>query len=387
MSEVKNILITTYFFYPTNTPRAFRITALAKRLAESGHKVTVITADIGFNYKQYQKENNIRIITIKPGYILNKPKSAISIPQEKSAITNKQSAVKQGIKTAIRKCIRYFLPAGHLFEYSISLSQNLKTMNLNEFDVLISNSHPFAVHLGTVIGMKGFNKVSIAESGDPYYFNHYKIAPYQKWIEKWVLSKFDFITIPVDKAIGDYKKLKIDSKVIVIPHGFDFDNVKLSNVNQSKTVEFAFAGRLYKDIRNPTAFLRYLADTKSNFDYKFTIYTDFKNQETKDILLPFVDILGSKLEVYDLIPRELCINKLSSADFLVNFTNDTKNQTPSKLIDYTLTKRPFISIEQTFENIKQFEAFCDLNFEDYEAPDISNFNVNNVCLEFEQLFK
>lgn len=384
---MKNILITTYFFFPANTPRAFRITALAKKLASKGHKVTVITADLGFNYEQYKKDNNVEIITIKPGYILNKAKAARPITKEVQTLNNKQSPLKKGIKTVIRKCIRYFLPAGHVFEYSISLALYLKNLQINDFDVIISNSHPFAVHLGTAIGMSKFNNISIAETGDPYYFNHYKIAPYQKMIETWVLSKFNYITIPVDKAINDYKKLKMDSKVVVIPHGFDFENVELNDINESKTVEFAFAGRLYKDIRNPTAFLNYLVSIKSYSNFKFTIYTDFKSQETKDILLPFIDILGSKLEVYDLIPREECIKKLSSADFLINFTNDTRNQTPSKLIDYTLTKRPFISIGQSFENSGQFDEFFNLNFHQFKAPDISSFDINNVCAKFERLFQ
>jgi hypothetical protein len=386
MSEVKNILITTYFFYPTNNPRAFRITALAKKLASKGHKVTVITADLGFNYEQYKTENNIDIITIKTGYLLNPPKMVKHTTNQTLTISGKQSPLKSGLKTFIRKCIRYFLPAGHVFEYSISLARYLKKIEINNYDVIISNSHPFAVHLGTAIGMGKFNNISIAESGDPYYYNHYKIAPYQKWIEVWALSKFTYITIPVDNAISDYKKLNMDDKAVVIPHGFDFENVELNEVNESKKVEFAFAGRLYKDIRNPTSFLNYLVNYKSNCDFRLTIYTDFKNQETKDILSPFIEILGDKLKIYDLIPREDCIKQLSSANFLINFTNDTKNQTPSKLIDYTLTKRPFISIGTTFDNTSEFENFFNKNFSEFNAPDISRFNINNICREFEKLF-
>jgi hypothetical protein len=381
----KKILITTYFFSPTNSPRAFRITALAKKLAENGHEVTVVTSDIGYDYTQIEKSANLKIIAIKSGYLLNKP--SLVKPGE-TASTSHLSApsVFSIIKTRIRKTMLYLIPDAHLFEYAISLKNSLKKLDLNSFDVIISNSHPFAVHLGTALAMKNYNNISIAESGDPHYYNFIKLAFYQKNIEKWVLSKFSHITIPLTKAIEDYARLDVKSKVTVIPHGFDFERVKLFEPKNITTdvVRFAFAGRLYKNLRDPSEFLDFLV--KKNIPFTFTIYTDFNNRETMELLAPYEKRLDGKLIIHPLVPRDECIYLLSNNDFLINIANTSENQSPSKLIDYSLTKRPILTISSQFTEQSKFDAFFDKDYSQHVPLDISQFNINTVCEKFEALF-
>lgn len=384
----KNILITTYFFFPTNSPRAFRITALAKKFAEKGHNVTVLTADIGYDYTHLEKDLDITIITVKTGYVLNRATNTVM-----NTPVNNHKSSKAGlfrtIKKAIRKTMLYLIPDAHIFEYSIRLKNKLKKLELNGYDVIISNSHPFSVHIGTAMAMKSYNNISIAESGDPHYFNYNKLAFYQKNIEKWVLSQFTYISIPLDKALDDYRHLGVSSKVSVIPHGFDFSNVKLFELKSQndEIVKFAFAGRLYKNLRDPSHFLDYLVKKANEINFMFTIYTDFNNRETMDLLLPYKKKLGEKLIINPLVPREECIYLLSSNDFLINISNVSENQSPSKLIDYTLTKKPIISISHHFLEKEEFESFCKKDYSNYLPQDISQFNIDVIYDKFETLFK
>lgn len=48
-----NILIVSGFFYPTNTPRAFRTAELAKQFVRLGHKVTVCVTESNFDYSVF----------------------------------------------------------------------------------------------------------------------------------------------------------------------------------------------------------------------------------------------------------------------------------------------------------------------------------------------
>lgn len=47
------ILIVSGFFYPTNTPRAFRTTELAKEFARCGHEVTVMIPQNNYDYSDF----------------------------------------------------------------------------------------------------------------------------------------------------------------------------------------------------------------------------------------------------------------------------------------------------------------------------------------------
>lgn len=385
---MKNILITTHSFFPTNSPRSFRITSLAKKLKEKDYNVTVLTQDIGFDYTSFEETNNIRIITIGPNVQLNKFKDTKpnNLPNTPKAKKTTVARILSKAKTSIRKVLLYFLPDGHLSLYGVKLFLRIRKLKLNDYDVIISNSNPFVVHLATAMALKGYKNTSIAETGDPYFYSQYKLAFYQKYIEKWALSQFSVITVPVNKAVSDYKGFNLEDKVKVIPHGFFFDNIMLKPKETNNTLQFAFAGRLYKDIRNPTKLLAYLVEIKNKVDFKFTIYTDFNNKETEEILSPFISKLGKSLNVQAMIPREECIYELSAMDFLINFSNSTNNQTPSKLIDYTLSKRPFLHIDNHFSNKSEFEKFMKKDYSSYKEINISEFNIINVCNKFEQLF-
>jgi hypothetical protein len=87
-----------------------------------------------------------------------------------------------------------------------------------------------------------------------------------------------------------------------------------------------------------------------------------------------------------MLPRIECIERLSSMDFLVNFENDTSNQVPSKLIDYTLAERPILSVNHSFDNHQVFAEYMERDFDNFTPLDISPFDITNVAKKFERLF-
>ena len=71
---VKKILIISYYFSPSPTPRAIRWKSLADSFSDKGHKVTILTAEP--EDKKDQDQNRYRIIRIKENllgsYIMKK---------------------------------------------------------------------------------------------------------------------------------------------------------------------------------------------------------------------------------------------------------------------------------------------------------------------------
>jgi len=73
-------------------------------------------------------------------------------------------------------------------------------------------------------------------------------------------------------------------------------------------------------------------------------------------------------------------------DFLVNFENGTDIHSPSKLVDYALTKRPIISIDSDFSSKKIFLQFLNGNYSNqYSVENIDQYNIINVVQNFIKL--
>jgi len=70
---------------------------------------------------------------------------------------------------------------------------------------------------------------------------------------------------------------------------------------------------------------------------------------------------------------------------VINFSNATSIQAPSKIVDYVLSSRPFITICQEDFDMNEFIAFLNNDFTSFVAPNISQYNEINVAIKFAQL--
>lgn len=116
-------------------------------------------------------------------------------------------------------------------------------------------------------------------------------------------------------------------------------------------------------------------------DFRFVIYTN------SDILIkPFYSFLKNKLVVKPYIPREKLLYELSKMDFLVNIENNYKEQFPSKLIDYALTKRPILSFKSKPIPINIINEFLSGNYQNkYIVDNLEQYDIRNVARKFIEL--
>lgn len=363
--DKKRILIVSRAFYPMIAPRSYRATELAKEFARQGHDVVALIHKREHDYSGFEAQYSTEIRDFVKGKWFEFPKS-----------NNPIAKLFKGI-------LKYFF----IFP-DIQLVKLVKEALLNEkdYDLVISIAIPFPVHWGVAKAMKRnhlLTKVWVADCGDPFMGNKeqkVRFPFYFHFVEQWFCTKPDYISIPIEEARNAYPR-KCRKKIRVIPQGFNFQSNFVKKQVENQFPHFAYAGSLTKGIRDPQSFLEYLSQL--NIDFRFTCYT-------RDISLfdPFRRILGSKLEIKDYIPREELLNELGNMDFLVNFENRERVQSPSKLIDYALVGRPILAVQSNQSEWGTADEFLKGNYTNgFVIPDISKYDIKNVTKQFLSLIK
>lgn len=361
---MKNILIICKDIYPVQSPRSFRASELVKEFVKRGYNVKVVCSLSEGNFELFKKEFfNVKSLNMGP------VQNFLDW-----GIFNKLSLVKRIFN-------RYLY---HLFQYPnivllFKVKKYLKN-NTNKTDLLITIAYPFPIHWGVAIAkkanVKNFPNRWIADCGDPFMRNPIIKPPfYFKFLEKLFCRMADKITIPVEIGRNAYYK-EFHEKIEIIPQGFDFSTFEKETYSKNDVPTFLYAGIFYKGSRDPRPFLDYLTEIDSNF--RFIIYT------SEDSLIKYhKEILGDKLVINPSISRIELLKKMSRMDFLINIENESENQTPSKLIDYSLSGRPILSVSMKNIDKKKFNDFLNGIYQDeFKVHDLERYNIVNVVNRF-----
>lgn len=365
--EKKKILIVSKSFHPENSPRSFRTTELVKEFCRQGHDVTLYTLKDDEHQQPLVKEF---------GFTL---KDLGKLKFKNFSVTN-NNPVTFFIKRVMIRLTLMFLEYPDI-ELMFKVKKALK--NESGYDLLVSVAVPHPVHWGVAWARKKNNPVAktwVADCGDAYMgvvkHDSFGKAFYFKYLEKWFCRKADFIAIPnINMQVNYYPEFR--NKIVEISQGFRFEDVQVKNPAIKNGVPtFAFAGVFIRTTRNPGPLLDYIISTGK--DFKFIAFT-----RTPDILQPYKEKLGDKVETRDYLPRETLIKELSKIDFLVNIGFDPAQQAPSKLIDYYLSGRPILSLNTNEPDIKVVDEFLAANYTNgFSYPNMDRFRIENVTKQF-----
>lgn len=360
------ILIVSGSFYPNNSPRSFRTSELAKEFCRLGHNVTVYIPNNEYDYTEFQKEWPITIKTYK------------RIPENRRFV---------GISIVDRIIFHYI---HWLFAYPAlrCMREVFKAVSEESgYDLLVTIAVPHHNHwaVGKLYG-KGHKLAEtwVADCGDPFMLAGSVAQKPPFWfkpLEKRWCRLCDYIAVPTDTSYqGYYPEFK--DKIRVIPQGFNFEDVVLPEYRKNDIPTFAFAGSLIPGKRDPRSLLDWLSAL--DIPFRFIAY----GGNVRQFMEPYQQRLGDKLVIENPIPRTQLLPILTKMDFLINIGNGTKVQTPSKLIDYTLTGRPILTIES--DNIKEeiLKEFLNGDYSHKDADiDISQYDIHKVARQFLYLTK
>ncbi len=362
----KKIVIISYATFPGTAPRNMRTNELAKEFARKGHDVTLYVLTGGYDYKCYQEQTKVKVKSLGEPFLFkfnHVSGATLNLPMK-----------------IIRKFIGVFIEFPNI-ELLFKTHSVLKKES--DIDLLVTIAVPYPLHWGAALYSalnkdKAENTIWVADCGDPYMGNTFHKKPfYFKYVEKWFCKKADFISIPIEEAREAYYP-EFSKKIRVIPQGFNFDDVDVTgNYSPNSVPTFVYAGTFYKQLRDPRPFFKYLETLK--IDFKFIVYT-----KSLSLVEGYIKTLGCKVEVRDYIPRRELITEMSKADFLVNFENPTAKQSPSKLIDYALSKRPILSINtNTKLEYMLIDEFLSGNYEKkLSIKNIEDYDIKNVAGKF-----
>lgn len=367
--QTKKVLIVARVFFPTQSPRSFRTTELAKELARQGHQVDVLLpqglqADIEKSFV-----NTYGINFIYYGPLTWKPL---------------KGSGKGFIGDLPRKIGRLLFL---LFEYpNIEIYYKLpkKLKLLNGYDLMISIAVPHENHWAIAkVRSKShpIAKTWVADCGDPFVNNVLEtIAPpfYFHKLENSFLKTADFVAVPTQNSIAAYNQTYRD-KFRVIPQGFNFDEVKIVEVKPIfDKPTFAYAGGVSPTgIRSLHKVIAALKEIGQPF--VFHVY----GNNAKAVLSSIAKGYEDQIVLHNGIPRSELLYKLSEMDFLINLDNGTHLNTPSKLIDYALAKRPVLNINPLNPQRELLIKFLDGDYsESLVITDLQSYNIANVAQQF-----
>ena len=283
-----------------------------------------------------------------------------------------------------RAAFRFFQLAFEYPDIELMFMVNKALKKEKGYDLLISIAVPYPIHWGVAWARTAKHpvaKIWAADCGDPYMGNDldtFRKLFYFKYIEKWFSRKADYISIPKESFKVNFYK-DFHHKIIEIPQGFRFEDVRIRELPVKNEIPtFAFAGGFIKKFRDPSVFFHFLSEIGK--DFRFILYT---NSSSKIHIDPFLNIMNGKVEVRDYIPRDELIAELSKMDFLVNFEYDPLIQVPSKLIDYSLTRRPVLNIISSNFNGEVVNEFLSGNYTNqFLVPDLDQYRIETVCRKF-----
>ncbi|KAF7775446.1 hypothetical protein PCIT_a1639 [Pseudoalteromonas citrea] len=346
-------LIVSYYNADDITPRGFRTREVFLALTKSGHEVELISP--------------------------SKSKS-----ESYNGLTKKEGKI--GFKIRIKNLLKYILPGGRDLKWSFVMIPKLVDKK-KTYDCTISIGLPFSVHIMVallkVLGRLN-SRVLIADYGDPFSQSNATKFIFSTKIERCVLKAFNKVIIPTPLMLPAFDNLVHRSKIKIVPQTVEHKEYRVDCYKEGSSIKFAYAGVLYPELREPKEFFEYLA--KIQMDFMFVVYTDMDNHSSMELFSEYKRLLGSKLSILPLIPREECIFALSGMDFLINFTNKGGVQVPSKLIDYTIAGRPILEVDSgSFSN--EIDSFIERDYTLKVKYDISVHSrerfcesIQNICL-------
>ena len=84
--------------------------------------------------------------------------------------------------------------------------------------------------------------------------------------------------------------------------------------------------------------------------------------------------------------RKDVVWECSKADFLINITNPSNVQTPSKLIDYGIAGRPILDVPNEFSDPSLFLSFYEGDYSGQHNIDfLDDYRIENVARPFVEL--
>lgn len=300
--------ITIYRLYSNSDSLMLYREGLLKRLYKLHDK---------FNWRKFTKP------LFLPAYILSKNKGLL-FPKSWS-----KNAPEQIEKILDISKYNYILAIGAPFEniqIAVQLSQKFNIpLYIIEFDLF------------------AYNPTKNLEDGRQF---EEQLAEEMRW---YSLSEHIFITKEMEKTVKESMLYQYKHKItsINIPN---FLPTKLDEkfLNEKEKINILYAGMFYEDIRNPEKMLEVFSEL---FKVMPQINLHFMGFGCEDILLSYQNEWPKNIFIHGKKSKIEVMEFMNNSHFLLNVSNKTTTQGPSKIIEYVSTGKPIINFYSIDEDV------------------------------------
>lgn len=359
------ILILSYSYPPSLTPRAFRWAAITEHWAKQGHHVDVVCEAAPLRAAS-EIINGVHVHRAGNG-LLGRLRSCGAVDQTKTGRVSASTRLMGGLIGLAKTVGRYvwrklYWPDYACFWYRPAAKKAEALQAANSYDVMYSSSIPFTVHLVALrIKNKYPNLRWIADIGDPFCFSDgvtvNNFALYESLnirYEKEVFSLADAISVTTSSTKERYSEIFpfAASKISIIPPLLSVDLATETGApsifQKDDKIRLVFLGTLYKTIRDPGNLLKLFSKLlESDIAEKLELHFYGDMGSCQGCFEPYNGLIGKKIFLHGLVNREIAAAAMKEADILINIGNDTAYQLPSKLVEYLATMKPILNFVKT----------------------------------------
>lgn len=346
------LLVITYSYFPDLTPRAFRWRAVAEQLSKQGHEVHILCASLGSDAVMNGVIVHRVLDRFVQGFTRTTPSDAVPTRSGNAVV----GYFKKTLRRFVRAVWRFIYWPDFACGWIVPAVKALRELQVKEqFDWIISSSHPFSGHLVTLLGRNA--KVDtkwLVDISDPYCLMH-QPSPYNrllygglsKLVEGRVIASADALSMTTDSTLGIYEaafpgcknKTRVIGPLMSLP-------VTPPRLRKSDGVlRLVYIGTLYRRLRSPSFLLactQTLKQAYPNMPLELHFYGALN--DCGDQLASYTEAASPFVFAHGMVNRVAVQQAMVDADVLVNIGNDSEAQLASKVVEYMAVGRPILNI-------------------------------------------
>ncbi|WP_018757569.1 hypothetical protein [Paenibacillus terrigena] len=362
--ELKKVLIICYDYLPIGSPHAYRWSAIAEKWVENGHQVDIVSVRKP-GLLQQEKMKGVNVHRVAGGLLERVRKRVTSKVHAAQDQKENQTTLKSSAKKMIVKTLKmlhdmtwkkiYWPDYACLWFYPAY--RRAKSLQVKHgYDFVVSVSHPFTSHVvANRLKTKNPELTWLVDVGDPFCILEEtptnNVLLYQRLnykYERLIFQNANAVGI-TPEAIASYITIfpESENKMHVIPPMLTIQKApeSLDVFKEDGKIRFVFIGTLYRKIRNPDFLLqlfRRMLDTPYGDRLELHFFGNVHDCEAS--FTSYEDLLHTHIFMHGVVEHHVALNAMQQADVLVNISNRTPLQLPSKVVEYASTGNRILNI-------------------------------------------
>lgn len=365
-----NVLVISHSGLHANNPRARRWHAVVEHLVVAGHEVTVVQTRSGQPPPVMAGPGRVDVHEVRGfGSDIANPGASGGATQSGTGRSgqgpSRLGRQRRGATAMLKSVVRWLRWPDFAFPWVVpAVFRCVRLQRAREFDALISVSHPFSSHLvGLLLKLWWPRLPWLVDCGDPFAFltstppNNFALYGWlNHWVENKCLTLADGVSVTCEGTRRMYEMTfpACVGKILVIgplyrpqtalPFAFE------QRDPARPAVRVVFAGTLYTTIRKPSGAIDFFREVATLLpDRVWELH--FVGQCVGADAMPSRGASGDvECRFHEFKSAEAALGMMRAADCLLNISNDSWYQLPSKLIDYMAVGKPILNLSTVLDD-------------------------------------